>query len=97
MLDYTVFYQNTSDRCVILLLYVDDMIITGNDDKGIQQLKQIHHAPFDTKDQSIPCYFLSIEVAYSPKGWFLTQQKYIRNIFSRSALMTPNRLKHQWK
>lgn len=38
------------------------------------------------KDPGILCYFLGIEVAYSPKGLLLTQQKYIHDILSRVAL-----------
>ena len=37
--DHFVFYKN-SDSCIFLLVvYVDDVVITGSDSKGISSLK----------------------------------------------------------
>ena len=39
--DHSVFYKHTSPRkCVYLIVYVDDIVITGNDTTGISQLKE---------------------------------------------------------
>lgn len=38
------------------------------------------------KDLGILCYFIGIEVAYSPKGLWLIQKKYIHDILSITAL-----------
>lgn len=65
------------------------MIITSNDHKGIQRLKQFLHTQFDMKDLGILRYFLGIEVAYSSKGLLLTQQKYIHAVLSCAALTNP--------
>ena len=36
--NYSIFYHNTSLRaCIYLIVYVDDIVITGNDQHGIQK------------------------------------------------------------
>ena len=40
--DHPVFYHRTSSRqCIYLIVYVDDIVITGNDHDGIQSLKHL--------------------------------------------------------
>jgi len=48
--DHSVFYRHLSVGCVYLIVYVDDIVLTGNDHHGIFQMKQhiCHH--FQTKD-----------------------------------------------
>ena len=39
--DHSVFYHHTSLRqCIYLIVYVDNIVITGNDQDGIQRLKK---------------------------------------------------------
>ena len=50
------------------VVYVDDIVITGNDQEGISQLKQHLFKYFQTKDLGKLKYFLGIEVAQSKTG-----------------------------
>ena len=61
----------------ILIVYVDDIIITENDEQEIQNLKGKLASEFEIKDLENLRYFLGIEVARSSKGLILTQRKYI--------------------
>jgi hypothetical protein len=63
-----LFVKNTGISIIVLLLYVDDMIIIGSDIKGIDKIKIILKRNFDMFDFGFQCFFLSIEVAYSPRG-----------------------------
>ena len=57
-------FSHTFDRGKILLIvYVDDIIITGDDKQGLDDLKRYLQNSFRTKDLGKLCYFLGIEVA----------------------------------
>ena len=51
-----------------LLIYVDDMIITGNDAAYVVNLKQVLDQKFGIKDLGSLKYFLGLEIARGAKG-----------------------------
>ncbi|RZC29570.1 putative LRR receptor-like serine/threonine-protein kinase isoform B [Glycine soja] len=66
--DHTVFYKNTNLGSILLVVYVDDIVITRSDNKGTDNLKSFLQTQFQTKDLGALKYFLGIEVMYSKKG-----------------------------
>jgi hypothetical protein len=74
----------------LLLLYVDDMLITGDDEDHISHVKQQLSAEFQMSDLGPLSYFLGIEVKQSTKGYHLSQSKYIQDLIARSGI-TDNR------
>ena len=68
-----------------MLIYVDDIIITGNDGTSINNVKSFLQAQFDVKDLGILKYFLGIELAYSSKGLVLSQRKYVLDLLSETG------------
>ncbi|CAL1392560.1 unnamed protein product [Linum trigynum] len=78
--DPSLFTQSTSRGRVVLLIYVDDMIVTGDDDIGIAQLKANLRAAFSLKDLGSLSYFLGIEVHRSNRGILLSQHKYVNDL-----------------
>ena len=65
--DHTVFYRHNRGLKTILVVYVDDMIITGDDCLEISRLKQNLSKEFEVKDLGQLKYFLGIEIARSPR------------------------------
>ena len=64
--DHSVFSHHTSfGQCIYLIVYVDDIVIIGNDQDGIRKLKQHLFNHFQTKDLGKLKYFLGIEIAQS--------------------------------
>lgn len=72
--DHTLFVKHSKSGLVsILLVYVDDIIITGDDEKEKQGLRQRLAAEFEIKDLGRLKYLLGIEVAYSKQVIFISQ------------------------
>jgi hypothetical protein len=74
--DSSLFLCKTSTGLVLLLVYVDDIVITGTDSSLIAHLKKNLQASFHMKDLGHLMYFLGLEVHTDPSGIFLNQHKY---------------------
>ena len=85
--DPSVFSCTTEKGRTLLIVYIDDIIITGDDTQGIVELKTFLHGQFHTKDLGQLRYFLGIEVARSKEGISLSQRKYVLDILEDSGLM----------
>ncbi|RVW22780.1 Retrovirus-related Pol polyprotein from transposon RE1 [Vitis vinifera] len=84
--DHSVFYHHNSlGQCIYLVVYVDDIVITGSDQDGIQKLKQHLFTHFQTKDLGKLKYFLGIEIAQSNSGVVLSQRKYVLDILEETG------------
>nr|XP_027187015.1 uncharacterized protein LOC113784927 [Cicer arietinum] len=89
--DSSLLIHCTSTSIVLLLLlYVDDMVITGSDLASIQELKQQLRALFHMKDLDNLHHFLGLEVHYTSKGIFLHQHKYAIDLISMAGLQSAN-------
>ena len=79
--DHTLFIKHGKEvKLAILIVYVDDIVVTGNDVAEIQNLKKHLASLFDIKALGLLSYFLGIEVAYSASGIVLSQHKYIIDV-----------------
>ncbi|GAA0152885.1 transmembrane signal receptor [Lithospermum erythrorhizon] len=63
-----------------LLVYVDDIIITGSSDTLLTEITSHLNSAFSLKDIGLLSYFLGIQVTRSSNSLFLSQQKYIRDL-----------------
>jgi len=70
----------------MLLLYVDDMVITGNSSKLLSSLLNELNKQFKMKDLGRLSYFLGIQAQFHPKGLFLSQQKYAEDLLATTAI-----------
>ncbi|RVW18805.1 Retrovirus-related Pol polyprotein from transposon RE1 [Vitis vinifera] len=84
--DSALFLRRTDKGTILLLLYVDDMIITGDDLSGIQELKDFLSQQFEMKDLGHLSYFLGLEITHSTDGLYITQAKYASNLMSQARL-----------
>ncbi|CAH9085209.1 unnamed protein product, partial [Cuscuta europaea] len=85
--DYSLFTRATDSVQLNVLVYVDDLIISGNDSVAINSFKSYLSDCFHMKDLGKLKYFLGIEVARSSSGLFLTQRKYALDIITEAGLL----------
>ena len=83
--DHSVVYGNSSSSIILLVVYVDDIVITGSNFKGISSLKSFLQSQFHTKDLGMLRYFISIQIIRSKHEIFLSQKKYVFDLLSETG------------
>ncbi|KAD2805166.1 hypothetical protein E3N88_38543 [Mikania micrantha] len=85
--DQTLFIFKQGTCLIYLLVYVDDLIITGSQEAFITSFIHTLHKEFVVKDRGELNYFLGLEVTYTHDGLFLNQSKYTREILERAKML----------
>ncbi|KAJ9705810.1 hypothetical protein PVL29_003762 [Vitis rotundifolia] len=81
--DHTLFIKHSvAGGVTVFLVYVDDIIVTGNDEREKHELKQRLATKFEIKELGKLKYFLGIEVTYSTQGIFISQQNYVTDLLA---------------
>eukprot|EP00253_Pinus_taeda_P005098 PITA_05098 len=78
-----VYIKEKDGKILIVVLYVDDVIFTGNDDQLIKNFKSVMKEEFEMTDMGFLRYFLGIEVDQNEKGIFISQGRYVNQVLSR--------------
>ena len=78
--DYTLFLKKQHGKITTLIVYVDDMVVLGNDPKERKVLQNYLSREFEMKDLSPLKYFLGIEASRSSEWIFLSQRKYVLDL-----------------
>ena len=82
------FSEHSNDgKITVFIVYVDDIIVTGNDLDEIRRLKGKLAKEFEIKDLGTLRYFLGIEVARSSKGIFISQRKYVLDLLQETGML----------
>lgn len=85
--DHTLFMRFSNDgKIAILIVYVDDIILTGDDIVEMDRLKKNLAKEFEIKDLGALKYFLGMEVARSRKGIVVSQRKYILDLLEETGM-----------
>jgi hypothetical protein len=84
--DHTLFLKKQHGRITALIVYVDDMVVTGNDPVERKALQSYLSKEFEMKDLGPLKYFLGIEVSRSNKGIFLCQRKYTLDLLQETGM-----------
>lgn len=91
----TLFVKNGENGDILIVsLYVDDLIFTGNNDDMFKTFKQSMMQKFEMSDLGVMKYFLGVEVKQGPAGIFISQMKYVKEILERFGMQHCNSVKN---
>ena len=86
--DYTMFYKHSKKgKIAILIVYVDDIILTGDDLEGLACLKEKMAQDFKIKDLGVLKYFLRMEFSRPREGTFVNKRKYFLDLLGETGLL----------
>lgn len=86
--DYSLFIKADHTSLTLVAVYVDNIIVTGNNVTEITALKTHLHATFSIKDLGQLGFFLGIEVTPLPNGIALTQNKFTQELLHSCDVQT---------
>ncbi|PNX98781.1 hypothetical protein L195_g022038 [Trifolium pratense] len=81
--DPSLFIYTSGAKLAYFLVYVDDLLLTGNDSQMLHNFIETLSNKFSLKNMGSPHYFLGIELIPTPTGMFLSQHKFIREILEK--------------
>ncbi|XP_009621230.2 uncharacterized mitochondrial protein AtMg00810-like [Nicotiana tomentosiformis] len=84
--DYSLFIRKAGSDLVVILVYVDDLLITGNNQSLLSQTRKDLQSQFKMKDLGELKFFLGIEFARSKEEIVTCQRKYALELISKSGL-----------
>jgi RecJ-like exonuclease len=85
--NHTLFIKYCRGKITLLIVYVDDMVVIGDDKEEMAQLKKLLAQEFEIKDVRKLQYFIGTEVARSKKGIFISQRKYILDLLQETDML----------
>ncbi|KAK6144980.1 hypothetical protein DH2020_021800 [Rehmannia glutinosa] len=89
--EHTLFIKTRKEgKILIVSLYVDDLIFTGNDELMFTEFKNSMKHEFDMTDLGKMRYFLGLEVLQKPNGIFINQKKYASEVLQRFGMEKSN-------
>ena len=84
--DTSLFILSIGADIFYLLVYVDDILLTGSNSAMLHRLIQLLSSEFKLRDLGVVHYFLGIEVQSTAMGLLLRQLKYILDILTRAGM-----------
>ena len=85
--DNSLFIIKTETSFIALLIYVDDILIAGNDIKDINIVKNSLNYVFKIKDLGHLKFFLGLEISRTHKGIHICQRKYALDILTDAGML----------
>lgn len=86
-LDTPLFIYTHMHLIMYLLVYVDDLILIGNNDCAFTQFTKQFVTKFSIKDLDSLSYFLSVELILFFHGVLLSQCKYIHDLLEKVDML----------
>lgn len=91
--DYSLFTNRQDSKITLVLVYVDDLLISGNSYEEIDSLKALLSTSFHMKDLGNVRYFLGLEIDKTPAGYFVSQRKYTMDLLANFGMQNATPVK----
>ncbi|KAM1630317.1 hypothetical protein ACFX2K_018465 [Malus domestica] len=85
--DSSLFVKANEGKLAIVLVYVDDLIITGDDEAEILRTNENLSVRFQMKELGQLKHFLGLEIDRTQEGIFLCQQKYSKDLLKKFGML----------
>ena len=80
---YSLYVRKSDRGIVIIVIYIDDLIVGGDNLDEIEHVKGLLNLKFDMKDLGELRYFLGIEIICTPDGIWMSQRQYVVDMLSK--------------
>ena len=94
--DATLFIKEVGRSVVYLVVYVDDLLMTGNNECYIVSIKKDLEKIFEMIDMGHVHYYLGIEVTQHPNYIFRSQKKYVGELLNKFCMQNATLSLLQW-
>ncbi|KAH9291602.1 hypothetical protein KI387_043209 [Taxus chinensis] len=84
----TLYIQHLGNDILIVCLYVDDLIYTGNSPSLMEKFQAEMKQEFEMSDLGLMHYFLGVEVQQQSEGISISQTKYVADLLKRFRMMS---------
>ncbi len=84
--NHSLYVRKSDEGIVVITIYVDDLIIGGDNGKEVEHVKHFLKQKFDMKDLGEFKFFLGIEVIRTVKGIWLSQRQYALDMLSKYGM-----------
>lgn len=92
--EHTLFVKTEQENILIVSLYVDDLIYTGNSVSLLENIKASMMSEFAMVDLGLMKFFLGVELIQDEHGIFINQQKYAGEILKRFGMKNSNSVRN---
>src|SRR5271156_1226395 len=88
--DPNLYIKHSENDIIIIILYVDDLILTSSSNHLIDDIKSKLNQNFQMTDLGLLHYFLGMQIWQTPKGIFLSQSKYAKDLLDKFHMNDAN-------
>ncbi|KAJ4756551.1 polyprotein [Rhynchospora pubera] len=88
--EHALYVKVKNGEMLVVALYVDDLIFTGNSGEMIEEFKKAMMREFEMTDLGLMSYFLGLEIKQSDDGIFISQEAYAKEVLKRFNMANCN-------